>query len=49
MLRAADLIGNRTDVEAYLRVAGERYRLFRTHEWSEDIVDRLRPVLGGRG
>jgi hypothetical protein len=45
MLRAADLIGDRTEVEAYLRVAGERYRLMRTHEWSDDIISRLRDEL----
>jgi len=44
MLRAANLIGDGTEVEAYLRVAGERYRLIRTHEWNEDVVERLAPV-----
>jgi hypothetical protein len=42
MLRAADLIGTRTEAEAYLRVAAERYRLIRAHEWSDEIVERLR-------
>ncbi|HEY3733085.1 MAG TPA: chromosome partitioning protein ParB [Streptosporangiaceae bacterium] len=42
MLRAADLIGNRTEAEAYQRVARERYRLIRTHEWSDEVVERLR-------
>jgi len=42
MLRAADLIGTRTEAEAYLRVASERYRLIMTHEWNDDIVERLR-------
>jgi hypothetical protein len=42
MLRNADLIGSGTDAEAYLRVARERYRLMRTHEWSDEIIDRLR-------
>ncbi|MGI9093906.1 MAG: chromosome partitioning protein ParB [Mycobacteriales bacterium] len=45
MLRDADLIGRRTDSEAYLRVATERYRLIRTHEWSDDIIARLRDLL----
>jgi hypothetical protein len=45
MLRAADLIGNRTEVEAYLRVTGERYRLMRTHEWNDEIISRLRDEL----
>jgi hypothetical protein len=42
MLRAADLIGTRTEAEAYLRVASERYRLIMTHEWNDEIVERLR-------
>jgi hypothetical protein len=43
MLREAELIGTKqTEAEAYLRVAAERYRLLRTHEWSDDIVARLR-------
>ena len=42
MLRAADLIGPRTDAEAYLLVAAERYRLILAHEWSDEIVERLR-------
>ncbi|HWK29482.1 MAG TPA: hypothetical protein VNS09_23155 [Solirubrobacter sp.] len=31
-----------TDAEAYMRVAGQRYLLLRTHEWSDRIVDQLR-------
>jgi hypothetical protein len=42
MLRTADLIGARTEAEAYLRVAAERYRLIMTHEWNDEIVERLR-------
>ena len=42
MLRAADMIGTRTEAEAYLRVARERYRLIRTHEWNDEIIARLR-------
>ncbi len=43
MLRAADLIGgDRTEAEAYMRVAAERYRLIMTHEWNDEIVERLR-------
>lgn len=45
MLRAADLIGTRTEAEAYLRVAAERYRLILTHEWSDEIVERLRDAI----
>jgi hypothetical protein len=25
-----------------MRIAGQRYRLMRTHEWSEDILARVR-------
>ena len=42
MLRSADLIGSGTEAEAYMRVARERYRLMRTHEWSDEIIERLR-------
>jgi hypothetical protein len=41
MLRAADLIGAGTDAEAYQRVARERYRLMRTHDWSDEVIERL--------
>ena len=41
MLNAADLIGSRTEAEAYLQVARERYRLMRTHEWSDEVIARL--------
>jgi hypothetical protein len=42
MLRAADLVGSRTEAEAYMRVAAERYRLIMTHEWNDEIIERLR-------
>jgi hypothetical protein len=42
MLNAADLVGGGTEAEAYLCVAKERYRLMRTHEWSDEIIARLR-------
>jgi hypothetical protein len=45
MLREADLIGRRTDTEAYMHVSAERYRLLRTHRWDEDVIQRL--VDGG--
>ncbi len=45
MLRAADLIGSCTDAEAYMRIARERYRLIRTHEWSDEVIERLRAKL----
>jgi hypothetical protein len=42
MLRQADLIGERTEAEAYLHLAGQRYRLMRTHRWDDEVIDRLR-------
>ncbi|GAA4549243.1 chromosome partitioning protein ParB [Amycolatopsis samaneae] len=42
MLRQADLIGTRTDAEAYLWVAGERYRLIRTHRWDDEVIEAVR-------
>jgi hypothetical protein len=43
MLRTGGLIERgETDAEAYMRVAGQRYLLLRTHEWSDQVVDRLR-------
>jgi len=42
MLREADMLGSGTETDAYMRVSGQRYRLMRTHEWSEDILARVR-------
>jgi hypothetical protein len=42
MLHTADLIGSGTEAAAYQRVARERYRLMRTHEWSDEVIERLR-------
>lgn len=46
MLHEADLVGEETDAEAYMRVSAERYRLLRTHHWDEDALRRV--VEGGR-
>jgi hypothetical protein len=45
MLREADLVRDCTEAEAYLGVAEERYRLLRTHDWSEEVLQR---VIEGR-
>jgi len=45
MMRTAGLVGGRTEAEAYLRVASERYRLILAHEWSDEIVERLRDKI----
>jgi hypothetical protein len=41
MLREAGLVGRSTETEAYMRVAADRYRLLRTHSWSEEVLQRL--------
>ena len=45
MLREAGLVGGCTETEAYLSVAEERYRLLRTHDWSDEVLQR---VIEGR-
>jgi hypothetical protein len=43
LLHAGDLIEpGETETEAYLRVAADRYRVLRTHEWSDEVIERLR-------
>ena len=43
ILRDADLIGRReTETDAYMRLSGERYRIMRTHEWSDEAIERVR-------
>ena len=42
MMRAAGLVGSRTEAEAYMRVAAERYRLIMTHDWNDEVIERLR-------
>jgi hypothetical protein len=43
MLRAGDLVAEgETEADAYLRVASDRYRVLRTHEWSDQVLDELR-------
>jgi hypothetical protein len=43
VLRSGDLVAEgETDAEAYLRVACDRYRLLRTHSWSDEVLDELR-------
>jgi len=45
LMRSAGLVGDSTEAEAYLRVATERYRLILAHEWSDEIVERLRDKI----
>lgn len=43
VLRDAELIGRReTDTDAYLRLSGERYRIMRTQQWSDEAIERVR-------
>jgi hypothetical protein len=46
MLHEAGLVGDKTNAEAYMRIAGERYWLLRTHEWSDEV---LKQVIEGKG
>jgi hypothetical protein len=48
MLREAEVTGDLTDAEAYMRVVGLRYYLLRTHRWDEEILERLREELRSR-
>lgn len=44
-LQAGDFIRpGETQGDAYMRVVGARYELLRTHEWSDEVLDRLRGV-----
>jgi hypothetical protein len=49
MLREAQLIGEQTETEAYMRISGERYRLLRTHRWDEDVIAQVIADEGHRG
>ena len=43
LLREAELIGRReTEADAYLRTSNRRYRLMRTHSWSDEAIERVR-------
>jgi len=45
-IREGGLIGDDdTETEAYMRVVAERYRIMRTHEWNEEVLERLRGEL----
>ena len=43
MLGAGELLhDDETETEAYMRLAGDRYRVLRTHDWSDAVLDDLR-------
>ena len=45
MLADAELIGEQTETEAYARIVSLRYLLLRTHDWDEEVLERLREEL----
>jgi hypothetical protein len=45
MLHEFELMGDGTETDAYMAVSGERYRLMRTHEWNDEVMERLRNEL----
>lgn len=47
-LREAELVGDRSDAEAYMAVVSLRYMILRTHDWDEGIVEALREELSRR-
>ena len=42
MLREADLLGQGTETEAYIRVSALRFLTLGTHEWTDEVIERLR-------
>jgi hypothetical protein len=42
MLKAGELIERgETETDAYMRISAMRYRVLRTHEWSDDVIEEL--------
>lgn len=48
VLREADLVGDRSDAEAYVAVVSLRYMILRTHDWNEEVIEKLREELSRR-
>jgi hypothetical protein len=43
LLKAGDLMEHgETETDGYLRVAADRYRALRTHDWSDEVIEQLR-------
>lgn len=42
MLSEAGLVEEGRDAEAYLRIAADRFRFLRTHDWSPEIIEQTR-------
>jgi hypothetical protein len=49
VMREAGLCGRGTETEAYMRIVGLRYTLLRTHEWNDEVIERLREELARPG
>jgi hypothetical protein len=50
LLKAGDLVApGETETDGYLRLAGDRYRVLRTHEWSDEVIEQLRDERRRRG
>jgi hypothetical protein len=45
MLRQAGLAGHGTETEAYIRVVTLRFLTLGTHEWTEEVLERLREEI----
>jgi hypothetical protein len=45
MLREAELTRRGTETESYMRVGHLRFLILRTHEWTDDVIERLREEL----
>lgn len=48
LIQDADLVGDRTDTEAYLNVSCDRYRLMRTHRWDDEVIATLASAANPR-
>jgi hypothetical protein len=47
MLREGGFVAaGETEADAYMRIASKRYRLLRTHQWTPEILERLRQEGG---
>jgi hypothetical protein len=48
LMQEAGLAGHGPEVEAYMRLAELRYMLLRTHEWTDEVVERLQEAMDER-
>ena len=45
MLREADLLGDGTETEAFIVISCLRWTLLSTHDWNEQVIERVRSAL----